>query len=424
MLQRGLLTRILYPAPEPSYALDSFPGELVWVPKRSSLDGDVPPVGVDSVPCLLLRYPYSRFLVLFFHSNAEDLGRCYSFCRMLRDNFQVHVLAVEYPGYGLCPGVATGQSVMENALSALHFATQSLAWPLDSIKVFGRSIGTGPAIKLASLFRFAGLILVTPFLSVAELFKDRVGLLSNLIEEWYPNLELVSKITCPVLVIHGKADSMIDFSHTEKLYTEIPTRKLLVSPVAMTHNTNLMNDVNYLVLPATSFFSLPDYAFQDLKIPPWALDKRRCTASRLGSWSVTLRREGEAILKMGEQLKTSPRMLLGSKMITLESCCGSGSAKPWLPSLGVDSCCSRVNVDQYETADGSQVGYDPGAMHPCGIRRGDPVLCMDDPAEPIAVSMPALAGQVHREEFHEEEVVHHARVGVRQNRDKRFSISV
>ena len=205
MLERGLLTRILYPAPEPSYSSDSFPNELVWIPKRSSLDGDIPPVGVDSVPCLLLTYPYSRYLVLFFHSNAEDLGRCYSFCRLLREKFQVHVLAVEYPGYGLCPGVATGKTVMENSFSALHFATQSLHWPVDSILTFGRSIGTGPAVKLASLFRFAGVILVTPFLSIADLFKDRVGPLSSLFEDWYPNIDLAPRIKCPVLLIHGKS---------------------------------------------------------------------------------------------------------------------------------------------------------------------------------------------------------------------------
>ena len=50
--------------------------------------------------------------------------------------------------------------------------------------ICGRSIGTGPAIKLTSLFRFAGVILVTPFMSIGELFKDRVGLLSKLVEEW------------------------------------------------------------------------------------------------------------------------------------------------------------------------------------------------------------------------------------------------
>ena len=311
MLQRGILSRILYPAPEPSYTIDSFPSELVWVPKRSSLDGDVPPVGVDSVPCLLLTYPFSRYLILFFHSNAEDLGRCFSFCHMLRDKFQAHVLAVEYPGYGLCPGVASGKTVMENALSALHFATQSLSWPIDGIKIFGRSIGTGPAIKLASLFRFAGVILVTPFLSVADLFKDRVGPLACFVEEWYPNLELAPKMSSPVLLIHGRADDMIAFRHAEKLYAAISSRKLLISPPGMSHNTNLMNDMNLLVLPATQFFSLPDYVFHDLRVPRWALDISRCTASHRPSWLTLIQREGRALLQLGQHLTAKPHFFVG-----------------------------------------------------------------------------------------------------------------
>ena len=333
MLERGLLSRILYPAPEPSYDLDSFPNELVWVPKRSSLDGDAPPVGVESVPCLLMTYPYSRYLVLFFHSNAEDLGRCYSFCHLLRDKFQVHVLAVEYPGYGLCPGVATGKTVMENALSALHFATQSLCWPVDSIKIFGRSIGTGPAVKLASLFRFAGVILVTPFLSVADLFKDRVGLLSGLVEEWYPNFELASKIASPVLLIHGKADDMIAFRHAEMLYSAIPSRKLLVSPTSLSHNTNLMNDMNYLVLPATHFFSLPDYVFHDMRVPHWAFDVQRAAsraASRRPAWSTLLEREGKAILQFGHQVTAKSHFLLAgrSNASAVSRCVRIGSHGP------------------------------------------------------------------------------------------------
>ena len=54
-------------------------------------------------------------------------------CRRADVRWKVHVLAVEYPGYGICPGVATGPSVMENAFSALHFATQSLRWPLETV---------------------------------------------------------------------------------------------------------------------------------------------------------------------------------------------------------------------------------------------------------------------------------------------------
>eukprot|EP00931_Biecheleriopsis_adriatica_P120278 TRINITY_DN95394_c0_g1_i1.p1 TRINITY_DN95394_c0_g1~~TRINITY_DN95394_c0_g1_i1.p1 ORF type:complete len:482 (-),score=69.28 TRINITY_DN95394_c0_g1_i1:48-1493(-) len=284
-MERGLLSRILYPAPTPTYTADSFPQELIWVPKKCSLDGDPPAVGVESVPCLLLRYPFSRFLFLFFHSNAEDLGRCRAFCSTLRDKFQVHVLAVEYPGYGICPGVPNGTSVMENALSAMHFATQTLQWPVDSIKVFGRSIGTGPAVKLASLFRFAGVVLVTPFLSIRELFRDRVGRMADLVEEWYPNFELVRDIKSPTLVIHGKKDEMIGSRHGETLFSLLGSRKLFVSPDDMYHNTNLLNDAHYLIVPATQFFSLPDYVFHELDVPDWAFDRERCPpSSRPWSW--------------------------------------------------------------------------------------------------------------------------------------------
>ena len=377
MLERGFLTRILYPAPAPTYAVDSFKGELIWIPKKSSLDGDAPLLGVDCVPCLLLKYPYSRFLVLFFHSNAEDLGRCYSFCVQMRDRCQVHVLAVEYPGYGVCPGVATGPSVMENAFSALHFATQSLCWPVDSILIFGRSIGTGPAIKLTSLFRFAGVILVTPFLSIGELFKDRVGPFSKLVEEWYPNSDLIRKVRCPVLMIHGKSDDMINYRHAEQLFELISTRKLLISPPTMLHNTNLMNDMNYLVMPATHFFSLPDYIFQDLRVPCWAFSLRPGPeAPPRAPW------------------EKSTRHWTGGKSET-ETCCGSGVPRDW--DVG---CCSRAVVDLHEAMDNTLVGADLGGGH---LNQGEP---WEDPAQPIAVAMPVLMAS--SEDFHEEVVPHRA----------------
>lgn len=275
---RNLVSRILFPAPRPTYTVDSFPRDLVWVPQVRAArpdDKEPPPAGEGSVPCLLLTYPSARFLIIFFHSNAEDLGRCHGFCCFLREQFQVHVLAVEYPGYGVCPGIPTGESVMGNAMAAFRFATETLAWPLESIKVFGRSIGTGPAIGLASLFRIAGLILVTPFLSVRDLFRDRVGPFASLVEERFDSKSLVSKIVAPTMIIHGQRDELISCRHGESLYELLRARKLLISPPEMEHNTNLLTDLQYFVLPMFQFFALPDYAFQDMMVPAWAYDKRR-----------------------------------------------------------------------------------------------------------------------------------------------------
>lgn len=297
MLERGLLSRILFPAPPPSYGIDSFPHDLIWVPKarrwKSDLEnsydtwdqdgggsgGDfapgVPPVEKDNVPCLMMPYPSARFLILFFHSNAEDLGRCRAFCNYIREQFQVHVLAVEYPGYGICPGIASGAAVMENALAALHFATDILRWPIDSIKVFGRSIGTGPASLLASRFSFAGVILVTPFLSIQDLFRDRVGPFANFVDEWFDNKACVTGFTSPTMIIHGQRDVLIPCRHGERLYALCRAKKLLISPPEMEHNTNLLTNLRFFVLPMFQFFALPDYAFQELTVPAWAFDKRR-----------------------------------------------------------------------------------------------------------------------------------------------------
>ena len=39
---------------------------------------------------------------------------------------------------------------MANAEAAMDFAVKTLGWPKDGIKLFGRSLGTGPTVQLAA----------------------------------------------------------------------------------------------------------------------------------------------------------------------------------------------------------------------------------------------------------------------------------
>lgn len=277
-----LVSRLLFPAPPSSYDVDSFPEELLWVPK--SLDpSDAKPE--DCIPCIFLPYSSARFLIFYLHSNAEDIGRCYPFCVSVREQFQVHVLAVEYPGYGICPGGPCDErGVNENALAAFRFAHEVLHWPLDNIIILGRSIGCGPAISVATRYQVAGLIVVSPMLSVKEICWDLIGPLSYMMEERFPNKERVPHVRSPLLVVHGQKDNIVPCRHGVELYKSSRSRKLLVCPKEMEHNTNLLADVTYLVLPMLQFFALPDYCFEDIEVPLWAFDKRmspmyRCPSS-------------------------------------------------------------------------------------------------------------------------------------------------
>lgn len=256
----NLVERLVFPAPRSSYTIQSFPGELILIPSDRG----------DDVPCLFLPFQHARFLMMFFHANAEDLGLVYNFCTVLRDMFQVNVLAVEYPGYGICPGTPTEAGIIANAEAAMEFATETLNVAHNDILILGRSLGTGPAISLAARYEVAGVILVSPFASIKELFERRVGRLAHLLEDRFQNLLLAPKILSATLIIHGLQDALVPPEHGRRIYASILRKRMLVTPANMTHNSSLLKDVGSFVMPMTRFFSLPDYAFENVQVPSWA----------------------------------------------------------------------------------------------------------------------------------------------------------
>jgi len=289
-----LVSPVLFPRPPPSYSADSFPGELLSVPRSLNPQTSLPE---DFIPLLLMRAHRARFLFMFLHSNFEDLGRCRGFCRALRDELGVHVLAVEYPGYGICPGSHCDErGAIENASIAFRFANEVLRWPLEQIILLGRSVGTGPAVALAVDNAVGGLVLVSPFLSVREACRERLGLVANFIAERFPNQERMPFIRCPCLVIHGLSDNMVPLRHGEELYRLCPTRKRLETP-KLDHNASLLQCREHFVLPLVEFFQLPLFGRggggPELQVPSWALDRRMQPALRqMRSASGPLQRPG------------------------------------------------------------------------------------------------------------------------------------
>jgi len=267
-----LVERFCFPAPKPSYDLNTYPNELIMIPRDDGI----------SVPCLFLPFAHARFLFIYFHGNGEDLGTCHRFCCILRNLFQIHIIAVEYPGYGLCTGTTTEAGIMANASAVLRFVTTTLAWPLDSVKLLGRSLGTAPAIALATVYAVSGVILVSPFLSIREIARSQIGSLSEFIEDWFPNYQLSQHILSPTLVIHGQKDRLVPCEHGRKLFARIPVRKMMVCPPNMAHNSCLLKNVTDFLLPMTEFFPLPDYAFEPIVMPAWAFPMTEVCLEDLG----------------------------------------------------------------------------------------------------------------------------------------------
>ncbi|HWX55129.1 MAG TPA: alpha/beta hydrolase [Verrucomicrobiae bacterium] len=167
----------------------------------------------NKISAVYLTNPSAKFTLLISHGNAEDLGDDqYWHASLQRAGFSV--FAYDYQGYGTSEGKSTEDHAYDDEAAAYDYLTNQLHIPPGQIIIYGKSVGTGPAVHLAARQSAAGLILQSPFLSAFRVLT-RVPLLPF---DKFPNYKEVPRIHIPVLVMHGTADQVIGFWHGQKLY--------------------------------------------------------------------------------------------------------------------------------------------------------------------------------------------------------------
>ncbi|KAF0882053.1 AB17A protein, partial [Crocuta crocuta] len=176
--------------------------------------------GEPPSPSDLPSAPPPRYTVLFSHGNAVDLGQMSSFYIGLGTRINCNIFSYDYSGYG----VSSGKPSEKNLYADIDAAWQALRTRYgispDSIVLYGQSIGTVPTVDLASRYECAAVVLHSPLTSGMRVaFPDTK---KTYCFDAFPNIEKVSKITSPVLIIHGTEDEVIDFSHGLALYERCP----------------------------------------------------------------------------------------------------------------------------------------------------------------------------------------------------------
>ena len=166
------------------------------------------------------------FFIVYLHGNACDVGDCADEALKLAIGLKSHVIVPEYPGYGATEGAAHEESVNAIAKATVKYCVRYLLASQSRIIIMGRSIGTGPATWLARLMCAqggvpAGLVLQSPFTSIRDLAKRYVGAASFAIPDRWNNMNNLSSVDCPLLVLHGTADRVIPFSHSEAIITHL-----------------------------------------------------------------------------------------------------------------------------------------------------------------------------------------------------------
>ena len=158
-----------------------------------------------------------RPVVIFFHGNGDFLaGRAWRFRQLTADG--TGLLALSYRGYAGSTGLPTEEGLLLDAAAAYEFA--AARYPPDRIAVWGFSLGTGPAVALASKRPVGKLVLEAPYTSTADVAAAMFPYVPVrlLMKDQFRSDKRISAVTAPLLLVHGERDPVIAIAFGERLY--------------------------------------------------------------------------------------------------------------------------------------------------------------------------------------------------------------
>jgi fermentation-respiration switch protein FrsA (DUF1100 family) len=157
-------------------------------------------------------------VVLYFHGNGGTLRHREARVTALPAEGR-GLLIVSYRGYAGSTGTPTEDGLMRDARAAHDFVTRHA--PEAPLVVYGESLGTGVAVRLAAERRVTGVALETPFTSTMDVARGGgfwfvpVGLLMR---DRFESIARIHAIGVPLLILHGDRDAVVPFALGRRLF--------------------------------------------------------------------------------------------------------------------------------------------------------------------------------------------------------------
>lgn len=167
-----------------------------------------------------------RGVVLFSHGNAGNMADRLESIGVFRD-LGLDVLIYDYGGYGESSGKPSEPRLYDDIRAAWRYLIEERKIAPDEIVLFGRSLGAGPTCQLATEVQPAAVVIESAFRSVPAMARE--------LYPWLPvrllartrldNEAKIAKLEAPLLVVHSPDDSIIPYSHGERLFELAPNPK-------------------------------------------------------------------------------------------------------------------------------------------------------------------------------------------------------
>ena len=179
----------------------------------------------------------ARWTMIVFNGNAGHRAMRAPLAAALARH-GVATLVFDYRGYGGNPGRPSEDGLALDARAARAYVASRPDVDPARIVYFGESLGTGVAVRLATIDRPHRLILRSPFPSLVEVGRHHYPLLPVgwLLRDRYDSAGRIGAIGCPLLVIAGDRDGIIPIAMSQRLFAAAAEPKRLVTIAGADHN--------------------------------------------------------------------------------------------------------------------------------------------------------------------------------------------
>jgi uncharacterized protein len=176
-------------------------------------------------------------LLIYFHGNTRSIKGWSKYAKDFTKS-SYDVLMIDYRGFGKSTGKRSEENMNVDSQFIYNRMRAKFGYKEENIVIYGRSLGSGFACKLASNNKPKMLILDAPYYSFSHLTNRFLPFMPvTMLLRFSIRTDIwIRYVRCPIFIIHGTKDWLIPYSSSVRLSQLVPLASRLVPIYGGGHN--------------------------------------------------------------------------------------------------------------------------------------------------------------------------------------------
>ncbi len=221
-----------------------FQRKLIYFPVAHDPDFSAQEITIDNQGARLHGWvlnPGQDKALIYFGGNSELITHRSGYFEDVFSDYSVYL--INYRGYGKSQGNPREATLFSDAL-VIHDHLQARH---GSISAYGRSLGSGVAVYLASQRSLEKMILLTPYDSMAAIGQKLYPMfpIRHLVKDRFDSASRAAGIRIPVLIASAEHDREIPLAHTLALRERFPQANVVYLQIAGAAHNDIIDFPQY-----------------------------------------------------------------------------------------------------------------------------------------------------------------------------------